>query len=249
MSKKYSSQEIVSKIQQYLVKNDDKLNKFYDSKFFASGVLSDTNEKVIDFIAKYIIDSLIEYRNGEWILKSIDKDPKATAKESDESMKYCSIVRENKEGEGEEQFQRDLYFKRKTIPIQLQEELEGEEFIYFELAASKGRGAGKGIDLLSYNCKNRLSIYELKYGKVNENILKAILEIQTYYQRTNFVKFQKDWEYNRKNRLVPFSFDKLQFNEVRKVIIIDKRTNAYSQREYPNIRRLIELFQIKEIYF
>ena len=240
----YTKKDILEKINKAITERG--IDDFYDSDFFYGSKLKDDKLTVVEFVASYILDNLITETNGECILKNVKLDTRSSTTELD----YCTDVRSIKKGKGEERFQRDLYFlNRDPIPFDLAKQIIGEEFIWFELSPKPGNG--KGIDLISYNSK-RLSIYELKYRSKKENILKAILEIQTYYQRTDFHKFKSGWNKNHKQCCnKDFSFDSIDFDEsnIRKVILIDKNTPAARQKDYPLIRRLIEKFNIVEIYF
>ncbi len=240
----YTKKDILERINNTIAEKG--MNAFYDAGFFYGSRLKDDSLTVIEFIASYILDNLMTKHNGEWVLKNIDLD----ARSSTPDLEYCNDARSIKKGKGEQRFQRDLYFlNRDPIPSELKKQITGETFVWFELSPELGNG--KGIDLISYN-SNRLSIYELKYRSKQENILKAILEIQTYYQRTDFNKFKNGWNKNHEkycNR--SFDFERIEFDEesIRKVILIDKNTPAFRQKDYPLIRQLIKRLNIVEIYF
>ncbi len=93
--------------------------------------------------------------------------------------------------------------------------------------------AGK-IDLISRNSKGDLYLIELKYGTNKETLLRAVLEIVTYYHRLNRAKLIED--FSRK-------FKELS-GKVRKAVLLGEDTQAYreakSLSERPNLKRLID---------
>ena len=98
---------------------------------------------------------------------------------------YCTVERRDGKAVGEEKVQRDFYFDRRKL-----DEKYGIP-VWFELQTGE-HGQGKGIDLVYYNQATReINIFELKYDNVGETLLRAVLEIQTYYQRVDWYKALK----------------------------------------------------------
>ena len=232
-----------------LNKLKEDIDNFYKHCPYRKGNLKGSTIPSDEFIAKYIIDNLLLIENNEYLIKDICLDKRE---------KYFDKVRRKinkKEGSQEEIFQRYIYFEHK-LDDELASKLIGEDFIWFEFAGYPK--VGKGIDLISYNKTNRLTIYELKFGDVNEHLLKAILEIQTYYQRTRYDKLKIDWEQNWFNCNKPQSHYeklKLEFDEknIRKVLLLDRRTLAFKQfssnSDNTHLLELLKIFGIEVIEF
>lgn len=240
---KYSRKDIQDELEQYYLSNEGNLSEFYRDCHYRSSTLHDSDMTAIEVIAEYVMNNWVDSVGGKPILRGVS---------GDDRPEYCDSPRDEKpKRRKEEVFQRGLYFGRIKMPNELETMLKGEEFIWFELSPDQ-RIKG-GIDLISFNqALNRLSIYELKYGFANEHILKAILEIQTYFQRTRFDKFKTHWNQNKQNCSKPIkTFKVLDFDEnnVRKVILIDKRIRNFAESEYESIKFMIEKFNIVTMYF
>lgn len=238
----YTKIQIIDALDELATNNIDKL---YANKgaIWYEGYSSDTNEKYAEISANLIINKYLEQDGVDWLIKGISKDTRNN---------YFDTKRVNAIGKGEDKLQRDIYFNRNNEFDTIQKNYESfkeEVFIWFEFAGYPGKG--KGIDLISYNKKNdRLSIYELKkYNNSKDTLLRAILEIQTYYQRTRFFKFATDWErYGIKNLGKNISIDKITTNNIRKVILIPENSLAYknyADSSLVNVHKLLDLFKIE----
>jgi Holliday junction resolvase-like predicted endonuclease len=93
------------------------------------------------------------------------------------------------------------------------------------------------VDLLAYNeNKNILSIIELKQEDNPETMLRAILEISTYFKQLNLDWLKKCFKEDGVN----------ENSEVKKVVLIFKNSPLYNQYIEPN-SRLKELAQALEV--
>lgn len=227
----------------------DKMNDFYKNCPYRKGNLKKDKISSDEFIAKYIIDNLVFLNNGEYLIRGISDD-----KRNDYFDKARKDI-DKKKGSKEEIFQRHIYFDKK-LDNELEEKFKNEDFIWFEFSGYPK--IGKGIDLISYDkSKKVLTLYELKFGDVNEHLLKAILEIQTYYQRTRYDKLKKDWKkfnYNCNKPKSHYELLDLDFNRnsVKKALLLDRRTLAYKQycdEHTVYMSKLLELFDITVIAF
>ena len=223
---------------------------FYQAAPYRKGKMKESKSYSDDFVASFVLQELLVRDGRGYYLKSIKKD---TRKEYFDTLRP---MRWKDKGSSEEIFQRYLYFNG-PLASDLNDQLHEEEFLWFELSGQPRKN--KGIDLLSYNKKEqRVSIYELKFGDVNEHLIKAVLEIATYHQRTRFEDFHDHWKKHFEKANKPDShFENLDLvfdvNNVRKVVLIDARTLAADQwkhiGDYPHVLELIELLGITVIVF
>lgn len=236
----HTKQETLSQLNSILITYS--FNDFYKHCPYRKGKLKRDNIFSDEYVALFVLENLDQFES------KINKDNRTT---------YFDKPREEKTGEGEEQFQRFIYFEG-NLDADLKSKLVDEEFIWFEFSGYPK--IGKGIDLISYNSKKKiLTIYELKYGVVNEHLIKAILEIQTYFKRTRFNKLKNDWKINYKNANKPTShYEKLDLvfdnAKVRKVLLLDKRSFAARQLlglegDNKNQLKLLDILSIETIVF
>jgi len=100
------------------------------------------------------------------------------------------------------------------------------------------RGAGK-IDLVSTSGRGEpVYLIELKYGRNGESLLKAVLEIHTYYRLLN-----------RENFIT--SFDEIKGRkpeQIRKAVLLGPETKAYEEarclQKMPNLKALIQKLKV-----
>lgn len=99
--------------------------------------------------------------------------------------------------------------------------------------------AGK-IDLISYNENpKRAYIIELKFGYNKETLLRAVLEISTYY-----------YQLSRENFLDSFSkYKGLRPEHIKKAVLLCESTNSYNEakdlKNRPELKKLIEELDVK----
>lgn len=223
------------------------MNSFYRTmKFSTNGYLKIDNESVLidDYIAGRVINELLQFKNGEYLLTDVTKGNRKEYFDTPKNLNASTLRKE-------EYFQRKLYLNNIDNPALLKQ-LEGEEFIWFELSIDDGEG--KATDLVSYNKnENRISLYEIKYGKNKDTLLHTILEIQTYYQRTKFgEKFSNDFKKNYINAGKHIENTSLNILSVRKVIIVSDTTMThiqYNSDRFLKVKELMEKFNIQYISF
>ena len=223
------------------------INKFYSTKnIYSTNGYVKNEDKIVpidDYMASKVISELLIKDVGEYKIRNIKQGDR---------KEYFDHPRNSEadSSRAEEYFQRKLFTNEIEIES-LIKEFADEEFIWIELSIDSCNG--KATDLISYNDQlKRLSMYELKYGDNEDTLLRTVLEIQTYYQKTNFKKIKPDFKKNYKNANKPIVNIDLDFNNVRKVVLIGESTVAYRQYksgEYPNVIKLMELFGIELIHF
>lgn len=120
---------------------------------------------------------------------------------------------------GEEWFVLDLFFNK----IEHSQEIFGKIIDYQVPLKNKRSDKGYGKFDFIYEKHGKLYLAELKANYSKESILKAIIEIQTYYQQANLAKLLTDYELEKDT-------------EIRKVVIVFKGTPAAD--EYHNCREV-----------
>ena len=99
--------------------------------------------------------------------------------------------------------------------------------------------AGK-IDLVTYDKKSScVYLVEMKCGKNKETLLRAALEIQTYYCRLNREKFLNDFELNRSIA-------------IKKILLLGPETLAYKEykesenlSDRPKLEKLLKILDVQ----
>ena len=122
---------------------------------------------------------------------------------------------------GEEWFVLDLF--RNTDKNEIFGDLYGYQIPIKN--SNEDKGAGK-IDFISV-LNDRLYLHEIKADYSPESILKAILEIQTYYQQVDHEKLKKD-------------FDLPTNMKVKKSVVIFENSKAYEQVIKPESQELVK---------
>lgn len=103
------------------------------------------------------------------------------------------------------------------------------------------KGVGK-IDLISYS-ENPKSAYiiELKFGYNKETLLRAVLEISTYYHQLSPENFLNSFDQYKKNGLKP--------KDIKKAVLLCEFTNSYNEaKDLKNrleLKKLIEELDVK----
>jgi len=121
------------------------------------------------------------------------------------------------------------------------------KFIEYQVPLKKKQkdGAGK-IDLVTYANKNKtVYIVELKYICNKETLLRAILEIWTYYIQLNKVNFLNSFELMKQNKV----------EDIRKAVLLSVGCNAYKEAKElskrPELKQLakaldVDIFLLEE---
>jgi hypothetical protein len=172
---------------------ENKIDKYLKKEGFSKLY----KERYINWKGSTRENTLYENFFANLILKEFKEAGKKAAKEAEIAKlfeqpepPFFKHSRNDKEGKGEEKVQRDFYLRNRAFPKSL-----GELF-WFELALK----TGKGVDLVSVDHKNeKIYLIELKIAGNKESVLKAILEIESYYQtvikhETLFFKSLKEFK-------------------------------------------------------
>lgn len=94
--------------------------------------------------------------------------------------------------------------------------------------------AGK-IDLISFNETTKiLYLIELKHGNNNETLLRAILEIYTYYKIIDKEKLKNDY-FNNKDFILELEVSPININEINVMPAVLLTQNTYSYKELQKI--------------
>lgn len=218
---KYTKETILDQIAAIFKSGD--LNRLYQEKFLnRSGNTIDGSEYQETY-AQYISERLIDGRLPMISLCNVKE--------------YCKHERKEKQSpnKNEEDVQREFYKRERVL-----DEKYGIP-IWYELPTI-AHGIGKGIDLVYYNKETfELNIFELKYNS-DESLLRAVLEIQTYYQRVNWYKAVKDLK--AKERI-----DTNYISKINKYVLFDctceniyKKYSNLTEKSY--VKKLIDEFNI-----
>lgn len=154
-------------------------------------------------------------------------------KRADYNVEHDGII-QNDSNRHEEKFaigvhKKDLPFLGKIINYQV------------PLKARQSDKAGK-IDLIAYreNPKNAL-IVELKFKDNAETLLRAAIEISTYYHMLSHENFLASYK----------EFKELKPRNIRKAVLLGEDTQSYEDarniENLPNVRRLLQKLEV-EIY-
>ena len=167
-----------------------------DSYLYQASSLTATNDDYLKWAYDYITKNELEMVNGEWKLKNISQ---ITRKES-----YYINRPLKKEGEKtnrkEEWLVIDLYENNLNMTQAAKNKFGKITNYQVPLKNKKSdKGAGK-LDFVGL-VNDEFYIAEIKITNSNESILKAILEIQTYYQIVNKEKLLSDFKYPKNTRI------------------------------------------------
>ena len=187
---------------------------------FGVPVLATPNENYLEWACNYIFEN--ELKDDK--LNGIDKITRSATY----NTKRESSNNNTNSNRREEHLVLDLYVDRNE---QYVKNIFGEILNYQVPLKNSDNDKGiKAIDFINVR-DNTLYLSEIKYQTSNESILKAILEIQTYYQIIDHNKLKKDFNLN----------DNV---DIRKSVIIFDGTKAEEQLKDIRIKKLIELFEI-----
>ena len=221
MSKKYTEKEILDRLVENV--NPKMISSLYRKGFIKyEGYTRDTKKHYYDVIAKYLIDYTDLFNED-----NIDIPSRQSYKAKDHKKltdNERSLI--NKKKRGEEWFARSL--------LESRFDLIGEIIDYqIPLKGKDKKNVGK-IDLLAYNDKkNEFSLIELKREYNTETILRAILEICTYYYQINKEQLKTDYK-------------KQSDAAVRKVVLIFKDSPQHKQyKDSGFIRKLSEKLNVE----
>lgn len=189
---------------------------------FSVGVISTPNDNYVEYAYNYIMNN--EINNNE--LKNIYMITRSDSYKHNHSTNH----NENSNRE-EEHIVFDFFENKKKDSIK---ETFGELIDYQVPMKDTNKDTGiKAIDFINLK-DNILYLSEIKAPNSKESILKAILEIQTYYQIINKDRLLKDFGLNENT-------------QIKKSVIIFTGTKAEKQLDNMYINKLISLFDINVI--
>ena len=225
----YTEEACIAKISALYEKKD--LSKLYDQAFIKSwnGKTSDTRREYQELFAQYIWERLVDGR-----LPMINV---CNVKE------YCTVDRQDAIRDNEEGVQRDFYFGRRKLDDKF-----GKP-VWFELQTNR-EGQGKGIDLVYYNEQTEeINLFEKKYANKKEGLLRAALEVQTYYQRVK-------WYAVAQALLRRGLIGSLHVSKINKYILVDeqsvrivKKLREIEAGGEGYVKKLLDAFQISIVHY
>ena len=175
-----------------------------------------------DTCYEYLMENCID--SAERRIKGIEKVERKRTYNISRKPKV-STDRTNR---GEEWFVLDMFYQN-TDKNNVFGELKGYQVPIKRISGDKGVGK---IDFISV-INNFLYLHELKADYSKESILKAILEIQTYYQQIDHKKLKSDFK-------LP---DRM---EIKKSVAIFNGSVAHGQiDDKPEVQKLLKLFEIE----
>ncbi len=180
----------------------------------------------------YILENEIELVNGEYILKDAKKITR---------IKSYNLKHDKSEEmpNGGELMCSEKWLVKNMFSGKIDHDDVFGELIDYEVPLNNKRNDGTGdIDFISMK-NDKLWMVEIKNYDSDEAILKAILEIQSYYQIVDKEKLISDYtkDYN-----LPADI------EIEKVVAIFDRTEASRQyKESNKVKELIKMFNIRVV--
>ena len=150
-------------------------------------------------------------------------------REKSYQVNHAKTSKVDNSNRGEEVYVLKLYKNRKENDVK---KIFGEIIDYQVPLKNKRKDAGVGkIDFI-YVKDGALYFAEIKAETNKESILKAIVEIQTYYQQANKEKLLKDFGLN-----LP----------IKKVVVFFEGSAQANRLNYPNVQKLLRAFDIEAI--
>lgn len=184
-----------------------------------------TIPRYLDHCYEYIMEHCVDVEKKE--LKNIKKISRLKSYK----VKRAAKTESQRSGRGEEWFVLDLFLQKTD-----KEKVFGElpEFGYQVPIknSQQDKGAGK-IDFISVMFDGYLYLHEIKADYSRESILKAILEVQTYFQQIDHDKLIDDFG--------------LKVKGIKKSIVLFEKSYAYQQVNDKKVQYLLDLFDIKII--
>lgn len=223
MARKYTEEECIKYI-------EEAQPPLYNKNFINwNGVTENTGKDYQEVFSTYIYERLDN--NALPGITKLDFDH------------YCKNDRKpDKRGQDEEKVQREFYNGRRTLDKKF------GESVWYELRTNKN---GKGVDLVFYNENtNDFTIFELKYHS-GETLLRAVLELQTYYQSIQWEKALAELR-EKTNGKIPDDLNKIH---IKKCILINKECDAYKtyhavkEKEDSSLKKLLDAFDMEVVVY
>jgi len=223
MSKNYTRAKIIKWLNKDI--KAEKLSSLYNEPYVNyNGETSDTNEFYYDVIAGYLLENKIKtlFEGMETITRqSTYKTPGHEAMTEEER----ELMREQK--------RKEEWLARSLLGSKFDAIGEIKDY-QVPIKNKRSDKAGK-VDLLAYNEKKKLlSLFELKREDSEETLLRAVLEICTYYHLIDKEKLISDFGYPAASvqKVVLVSQDSLQHQQYIKSKIIRKLAKELKVKVY-----------------
>lgn len=202
----------------------DRLEKREDY-LYRVGVLATRNNDYLEWANEYINEHLTDDNNLDGIVQITRK--------SSYKVKHSSTSNGNT-NRREERFVLCLFENKEKDSVK---DIFGELIDY--QVPLKNNQSDKGVGKIDFLFKKDNALYfaEIKAETNNESILKAIIELQAYYQLANKEKLLKDFKDEIKDNNLPIK---------KCVVIFDKSVQA-KQLDNHIIKNLLKKFGIKVI--
>lgn len=183
-------------------------------------ILATPKNNYLRYAADYIIENEIEAVKNKWFLKGVEK---ITRKKS---YRQQHRTTKNSGTRGEEWFVQDLFLKN-ADKNKVFGGLVDYQIPLRNVRANKGTGK---IDF-AYIKNGAFYLAKVIPAYSRESLLKAILEIQTYYQIAD-----------KEKMLADFGF---RYVEVKKCVVLFSNCKAYKQLLNEQILKMIKMFEIE----
>jgi hypothetical protein len=222
MPKKYSNKETIESLKRAL---QEKIDDFYNAKCLNWTGQTSEGRCYSEVIAEYLLKDGIKEQLSRII----------TIEREDYNVPHNDNTQNRESGRHEEILAKDLctlYNKKCLDNI-------GNIINYqIPLKAVQTNKAGK-IDLIAFRdiSKNALLI-ELKHENNIETLLRAVLEISTYYQQLFHKNFISSFD----------EFKNLESSDIKKTLLIVEGSTAYDEAkrldQFPNLKTLIHGLEV-----
>jgi len=186
------------------------------------GILATPKNHYLKYAADYIIANELEGIKNKWCLKGVDKITRV------KSYKQPHRTTKNSGTRGEEWFVQDL-FEKAADKNKVFGGLVDYQIPLRNVRANKGTGK---IDF-AYIKSGAFYLAKVIPAYSRESMLKAILEIQTYYQIADKEKLLADYGF--------------RYVEVKKCVVLFSNCKAYKQLANEQILKLAKMFEIEVI--
>ena len=202
------------------------------------GTLATANDNYIDWAYEHIMENELECVDGEWRLKGVSQ----ITRESDYYIEHKGTPKERTNRE-EEWFVLDMYYGNLCMDKETREHF-GKVLNYQIPLKNKASDKGVGkIDFVGV-ANGDLFLAEIKGKSSKESILKAILEVQTYYQMVNKEKLVSDF----KKYTHDLCHD--EGKKIKKRIFIGAKTKgALQYAENEKIKKLLSMLDIEVVLY
>jgi hypothetical protein len=234
MSKVYSNNELEGMFYEYI--NEKGTNLLYNSNFINWKGITKEEINYAEFISKLIIDNSLILGNEIAKIDKVNRESYIINTKSHQNKKKV-WARDNSPWNKQRRKEEHIVFA-----------LHDQNYIFsfgrivdyqIPIKSNKDDQCGK-IDFIGIDYNNGIvNLCEIKNDKSEETLLRAVLEISTYYQQLNMEKFKSE------------VCSEIARPLIKKVVVIFKGTTPYYQYcnldKMPNLREIIERLEVKII--